>query len=275
MSLPDNFVFSQSSLQDHIECPRRFELRYIEQLKWPAIEAEPVAERERHMRRGADFHHMIHQHMLGVPADRLSSHVKDPDLRRWWSVYQRDPFVSGLPEVRYPETTLSAWVGKHRLVAKYDLVTVQPGTRVTIVDWKTSRRKPSRQRLLDRMQTVVYRYVLTMSGAHLNAGRLVLPEQVEMVYWFVEDPSNPERFPYDKEQYDQDADQISALVSEIVNRKEFDLTIDTKRCRFCTYRSLCERGIVAGHEDELDEDVDDDLVYDFDLDFDQIAEIEF
>ena len=45
------------------------------------------------------------------------------------------------------------------------------------------------------------------------------------------------------------------------------------RCRFCTYRSLCERGR-AGPLDLLD--IEDELEdEDFELDFDQIAEIEF
>ena len=275
MPLPDNFVFSQSSLQDYVECARRFELRYMKQLKWPAIEAEPVADRERHMRGGADFHHMIHQHMLGIPADRLLSAAKDPDLRRWWTVYLRDPFVSRLPEIRYPEVALSTWVEGHRLVAKYDLVTVQPGEGVTIVDWKTSRRKPTRDRLLSRMQTVVYRYVLASAGAQLNAGQDIPPGQIEMVYWFVEDPTNLERFLYDEDEFKADADQIVGLLAQIAERTRFDLTTDTKRCRFCAYRSLCERGIEAGHEDDMDAEIEDGPGFDLDLDFDQIAEIEF
>lgn len=274
-SLPDNFVFSQSSLQDYVECARRFELRYIERLKWPAIEAEPVAERERHMRRGADFHHMIYRHLLGVPSDQVGAGVQDPDLRRWWTVYRDDSFVAGLPERRYPEVTLAAWVGGDRLVAKYDLVAVQPGERVLIVDWKTSQRKPARDRLVERMQTVVYRYVLAKAGKHLNSGMGIAPDQIEMIYWFVEDSKSPERFPYDEAQYQADGERITALLGEIAGRTVFDLTTDTKRCRFCPYRSLCERGVEAGHEDEMNDDSDDDLDMDFDLDFDQIAEIEF
>jgi len=35
-NLPAPFTFSQSSLQDYYDCPRRFELRYLSRLIWPA-----------------------------------------------------------------------------------------------------------------------------------------------------------------------------------------------------------------------------------------------
>ena len=276
MLLPSDFRFSQSSLQDYVECPRRFQLRYIDQRKWPAVEAEPILERERRMQLGADFHHLVHQHLLGVPASVLTSTAaKDDDLRRWWANYRRDPFIATLPEKQHPEITLSAPVNGHRLLAKYDLIALQPGQQAIIVDWKTSPRKPNRSQLETRLQTVVYRTLLVEAGAALNDGQKIDPEAVEMVYWFAENPANPERFPYDNAQYKQDADMLSALINEIKDRQGFDITTEARRCRFCVYRSLCERGIEAGNEAELDVDFDVDAMVDVDFDFDEIAEIEF
>ena len=37
-TLPAQFAFSQSSLQDYADCPRRFQLRYLDKLIYPAIE---------------------------------------------------------------------------------------------------------------------------------------------------------------------------------------------------------------------------------------------
>jgi hypothetical protein len=56
MAINPEFQFSQSSLQDYVECSRRFELRYIERLRWPALQSEPVLEQERHMQQGQRFH---------------------------------------------------------------------------------------------------------------------------------------------------------------------------------------------------------------------------
>ena len=46
-SLPEGFRFSQSSLQDYVDCRRRFQLRYLQNLAWPALQSEPALENER------------------------------------------------------------------------------------------------------------------------------------------------------------------------------------------------------------------------------------
>lgn len=60
-ALSSPFTFSQSSLQDYFDCPRRFELRYIDRLNWPAVEAEPALENERRLREGTYFHRLAQQ----------------------------------------------------------------------------------------------------------------------------------------------------------------------------------------------------------------------
>ncbi|MCP4541151.1 MAG: PD-(D/E)XK nuclease family protein, partial [Chloroflexi bacterium] len=66
MTLPADFQFSQASLQDYVDCPRRFQLRYVLRVAWPAPEAEPVLENERYLQQGAAFHRLVHQHALGL-----------------------------------------------------------------------------------------------------------------------------------------------------------------------------------------------------------------
>ena len=70
--LPASFNFSQSSLQDYFDCPRRFQLRYIEHLIWPAVETEPVLENERRQQEGQLFHRMVQQHLVGLPVEKLT-----------------------------------------------------------------------------------------------------------------------------------------------------------------------------------------------------------
>ena len=45
--IPQNFQFSQASLSDYMDCARRFQLRYLLEQDWPAVESEPLLERER------------------------------------------------------------------------------------------------------------------------------------------------------------------------------------------------------------------------------------
>jgi CRISPR/Cas system-associated exonuclease Cas4 (RecB family) len=290
--LPNDFHFSQASLQDYVECRRRFQLRYLLRQAWPALEAEPALENERRLQMGAAFHQLVQQHTLGLPAERLSSMVaarKDAgnELERWWNSYmQSGQELAGLRDIPglevYPETSLSAPFRNYRLVAKYDLIAVMPQGQAVIFDWKTSRKKPRRKWLVGRLQTRLYPYLLVQAGAHLNQGTPLQPDQVEMIYWYPEFPSQAEHFPYSAESCEEDGEYLGSLVAEIegLQEDEFYLTTDVERCRFCTYRSLCERGIKAGGLDDMQAGLDlgeerESLGEDFDLDFEQIAEVEF
>jgi len=276
MRLPDDFVFSQSSLQDFVDCPRRFELRYIDKVRYPSLEAEPPLAFEEHMRQGARFHTMVQQHLAGVPAEALARSVADDEtLSTWWATFTAHG-LDGLPAQRHVETTLQTTVAGYRLIAKYDLIAVEPDGQVTIVDWKTSRNVTRKSILEQRLQTTVYRYVLAKAGAHLYGGRLIPPEQIKMVYWFVANDGKTVEFDYSTEQVQIDEQNLSELIRDIESANLFPLTSDTDKCRFCSYRSLCNRGDKAG--DWQDFEVDEtagNSVDSFELDFDQIAEIEF
>jgi len=286
--LPDDFQFSQASLQDYVDCRRRFQLRYLLELAWPAIQAEPAEDQEMHGQQGELFHRLVQQHQLGIPAARLASMAQAADRQRgdsrlslWWENYlQAAP--AGLPRERRPEVTLSAPLAGHRLLAKYDLIASEPGQRVVIVDWKTSRARPGRPWLAARLQTRVYRYVLVEAGAGLNGGQPWRPEQVEMVYWFANHPDPPERLQYGEREYGADGEYLAELVAEIKHTGEdgFFLTDDIRRCRLCAYRSLCDRGVEAGQVDAAspeDASGDDETPADWEsgFDFEQVAEIAY
>jgi CRISPR/Cas system-associated exonuclease Cas4 (RecB family) len=276
MSLPSDFVFSQASLQDYADCPRRFQLRYVLGVQWPRDVDESSLEWERRARQGALFHHLIHQHTVGIPECELQSTIHHPDLRRWWEAYLNAPPANLPAAVRRSEVRLSTGLADTRLVARYDLLAAEPGKRAVIVDWKTSPRRPSRLWLENRWQTRVYRYVLVEAGAQFNAGRPVTPGQVELIYWFAEFPQQVERFSYDADQHKAAGQALRQLADQIAAHKspEWPLTEDLTRCRYCTYRTLCDRTKVAAEGEGLAEELEVDP-FDFDLDLEQIAEVEF
>ena len=274
MRLPADFVFSQDSLQDLVDCRRRFQLKHVVRLAWPAVEAEPVLEHELHMQMGAAFHRLVHQHVSGLPADRLATSIGDEELRLWWTNYlEHQP--AGLPETRNSELVLTAPLGGRRLVARYDLVASEAGGRMVIVDWKTSRRKPKRGTLAERLQTRVYPYLLVRAGAHLNGGEALLPEQVVMVYWYSEFPDEPEVFEYDGAQFESDGAYLAGLAVEVDQLPEGDqpLTDNRNQCRYCVYRSLCERGVGAGPLDRAEDDEAADDVLGLSFEFGEVEEI--
>ena len=78
--LPERFQFSQNSLQDYVDCPRRFQLRYVLMQPWPGLITESPFDFEQHWRRGRDFHHLAHQHALGIDSKTLYRKAKKYDL---------------------------------------------------------------------------------------------------------------------------------------------------------------------------------------------------
>jgi len=315
MPLPRTFQFSATSLQDYVDCHRRFQLRYLLQIAWPAPEAEPIGERERHGRLARDFHRLAHQHLLGLPPDILAASVHDPDLLRWWQAYlaYRETLANGQV---IPEVGLSVPLAGHRLLAQYDALVVrdtllageperqagvpESGPSFLILDWKTYRKRPPAAWLRGRLQSRVYPFVLVQAGASLVSQHPsedfhpgVAPGAVQMCYWLAEFPQDPEFFAYDEAAYQSDWSYLASLVAEIADRSSgttwsepgmhfasveaWPLTTDLRLCRFCNYRSLCERGDVAGpfaeylaHEEDR---VIDEIGLDVDLDWGQVQEI--
>lgn len=271
-TLPTPFTFSQSSLQDYFDCPRRFQLRYIEKLDWPAVEAEPVAENERRMADGNFFHRLAQQYLLGLPAEKLSRLAASPDLFRWWDNFaQSFSSPSDLGSL-HPEAVLSAPIGNHRLLAKFDLIADRDG-KATIYDWKTYHKRPQNEWMAVRMQTKVYPYLLAKAGTQLNDDKPFEPESIQMIYWFADFPSDPAIFPYDETRFKRDQSALETLIADIEASTSFPLTEDLGKCRFCTYRSYCNRGTSAG--DWRDAELEAEAHESFDINFEQIGEIAF
>ncbi|OGO29296.1 MAG: hypothetical protein A2136_05140 [Chloroflexi bacterium RBG_16_54_11] len=128
------------------------------------------------------------------------------------------------------------------------------------------------------MQTHVYPFVLTHGIAGIaNAGQ-VDPARIEMIYWFTNHPEQPESFSYSQQAYDADQQYFEGLVTEINSKTEpvFPLTPDIRRCTFCNYRSLCDRGVKSGDLERLELWQESSPASEsVSIDYEQIGEIEF
>ena len=254
MPLPTNFRFSQASLADYLDCPRRFQLRYLLEQAWPAVEAEPLLERERLAELGRRFHRLLQQHVEGLNVETLTESISEPELARWWQSYL-DSFNTTLHDVpanRRAEVAMSIPIQSYRLTAHFDLI-ASDDNRAVIVDWKTEHRQPTRDQLLHRVQTRVYRYTLTEAQQRP-------PGTVSMIYWFAQYPDQPIALPYDAAQHADDQRFLSDLINEIEQRAaqegEWNMTPNERKCAYCVYRSLCDRGVHAGTSDPDEEDFD-------------------
>jgi len=279
MKLQKAFDFTQSNLQDYLDCPYRFYLRYIRQIKWPALVVDEAAEFERRGQAGARFHRLVQQFLMGIPEVRITEFASadpNPELSRWW-----ENFLAAIPPrltgERWIETILSAPMGEHRLLAKYDLILVQDAGHVTIFDWKTSQNLPRKNWLLERVQTKVYRFLLSQAGGSLVESQTLDPSKITMNYWFAAHPENPISFPYDQNSFAADQKYLSNLIRETIEATEsaYIKTQDRRRCRFCVYRSHCDRGTHAGDLADLEDFQFDGEDIETDLDFEEIGEIKF
>lgn len=272
MMLPENFTFSQNNLQDYVDCKRRFLLRHIQKLEWPAIESEPVLEQEQLMFLGQQFHLMVQQKLSGIPEEIISQSSQSPELLAWWFEFVKLAPVA-LPGKKYCEAFYSIPIGAYRLVAKYDLLVVQEDGNATLYDWKTSHHAPKRSIMQQRMQTRVYPYLLAKLAASAPQFAHLDVEQLKMVYWYPDRMIQPIEFQYSSQQFEKDETFLNQLVAEIASLPEdaFAKTLDTEhKCKFCRYRTLCETGVIPGTLTDADPETEDTENL-FDLDFDDLA----
>jgi CRISPR/Cas system-associated exonuclease Cas4 (RecB family) len=269
MPLPVDFHFSQGSLHDFLACPRRFYLRHVARMAWPAVEAEPYLERELHLKRGALFHHLVEQELKGIPAETLAPLVESSGLGEWWTAFLA--FEAGLPPgEKLVETALTTRLGAQTLISKYDLLIRSADDHLHIFDWKTTSIRQKSDYLREDIQTRLY---LLMAAEALSG---IKPEAIAMTYWFAAFPSQPELIPYSAAQHQRDRADIQELINQIAGAppESFILTPDERQCRFCIYRSYCERGTSAG----ISSETGDGGPADYDpesFDFSQAAEVAF
>lgn len=247
-----NFSFSQSSLQDFVDCPRRFELRYLKKVRWPGYIKDQPADIRRSVELGSQFHLFCQQVFSGVPENLIRQSIHDPALETWWdnlSVWRADWLTAGQ---FLPEITLHTHIAGQRVLAKYDLLQLN-GAACAIYDWKTTPARTPRLWLRAKIQTALYPLLLCRAGHNLtHAHAAPTPENVIMTYWFANHPADPELLPYSSIQYEEDLQYISRLIDRIIDTHpgEFTMTENEKTCRYCTYCSLCERPATGADEPE-------------------------
>jgi RecB family exonuclease len=276
MLIETNFVFSANSLQDYLDCPRRFELKYLLKQNWPAEESEPVLEFEHNAELGNRFHRMVHQYLNGVPQEILLASIQDAALHEWFANFHA--FYSSRKFVQiFSEFSLRAVINQSPLVAVCDLIALTADGNLWILDWKTSAKKTRREKLIDRVQTILYPFIALECGNRIFPDFQPRAENIHMAYLFVQYPAdNLLTFDYSPDSHQQNRAFLTATIEEILSKEPgtFECTAEARRCRFCVYRSLCERGITAGNLAELEDasDLQDTLS---NLDFDAQEEIAF
>lgn len=235
------FVFTQSNLQDFDRCPRRFYLHWVARVEWPQTTLS--REHEIDLLRRSRFHRLVQQWLLNINvAPIIEAEPADSPLRTWWQAFLDHP--PSLPAgPHFPEVELAAPIGEHVLLARMDLLAVEPRRRLVIFDWKTGLFYPKLDQLKESWQTVVYRYLAVEAGAPYFGEPRVPAEAVEMTYWFSEFPATPLALPYSTEAHAAAAERIRQKIEHISSlpAEGFPPCEDVQTCVLCPYWGYCGR----------------------------------
>lgn len=254
--IPKGFKYSQSSLTAFDQCRRRFLLRYLRRLEWPAPLTDQLNEWEQAIQRGLSFHQLILQESLGMDVETVVQNSDDAMLVAWWANWRGQPPQMPPGEI-FSETMLSVPFGTHRLVAKFDRVLIAADERVVIFDWKTGRRKPTQADYVENWQTLVYRFVVAEAGAVLNGGHAVDPAKVSLVYWHAQYPQALQPIAYSAAEHEvarQQLSQMIAAIEALPDTAAYAKTTDLSECRRCEYHTYCDRVSERDEHWEIDED---------------------
>lgn len=259
---------SAMALNIYRQCPLRFRYRYLENLYWSRLWGSSPEER-RALERGQHFHLLARRYYSGVEPAEIADPLEQQELEGWMHQL-RDFLPRTLDRSFYPELDLRLNRPDLRLVAKFDLVVVDPDGSATIYDWKTEKRFPRRTYLVKNMQTVVYRYMLCAAGGAYSPQGRFKPEQVSMIYWNPLYPHRWERLPYSEAQYLLDEQYLTNLVGEILRtpREMFTATANQRTCRHCEYQMICH-----GRRAEQVDLEDEEELFDATLSWDQLPEL--
>lgn len=238
LRLPEGFPFTQSKLQDFVDCPRRFYLKYMEGQRWPAPVTEPQKLFEGVLQRGKQMHQLIEQHLIGIPQEIVKRQIPEDDelLNDWWAEYAHFYKSIATMPIIHPEITLSVLLKGYLVLAKYDLITVDSEKNLVAIDWKTGKLAPP-ERLEKRMQTVVYLAVLYRAAEALIGHP---PQSITLRYFSLE-TGETQNFAITAVTSGEREARIIDVIHQI-EQSDFEKVDDEHPCRFCVYRGLCGRG---------------------------------
>jgi len=259
---------SANAIRTYISCPLRFRYRYVDNLYWSRTWGSDPNERQA-LEQGQNFHLLARRYYAGVDPGLVTDAV-EPGLLAEWLVKLEQFLPRTFDRQFYPELELRLTQPALRLVAKFDLLVVEPDGKATIYDWKTERRIPRRSYLLKSPQTLVYRYMLCAAGGAYSPEGRFRPQDVSMVYWNPQYPDQWHRLKYTEAQFQKDDAYLRSLVASILRtpREGFVATSEEQVCRFCEFRMLCH-----GQRAEQGDVEEEELLAEETLSWDDLPEL--
>jgi CRISPR/Cas system-associated exonuclease Cas4 (RecB family) len=235
--MEQTLTVSRAGLTTFQICQRRFQLRYLDRLSWPAVPEDARMEKARI--EGERFHQFMHRHFLSLSVSKEAESY--PELARWWKI-----FLSEGPQIsdgqHLPELTLTVPMGRHLLSGRFDLL-VLSREQVHLFDWKTEARARAEGELVTVLQTRLYLALAAEGAPALD--RKFGPEHILMTYWYVNEPAASVTIHYDQAKHVENWKYIGQIVDGINRRLavegKWPLTEDLSACEQCAFQVYCGR----------------------------------
>ncbi|ACV64642.1 hypothetical protein Dtox_3949 [Desulfofarcimen acetoxidans DSM 771] len=245
-----NLYFSQQSLNIYNTCALKFRLRHIDGLYWP--QSRTTEEEKHSIEKGRQFHLLAQRYYSCLDNTVPRGSPYEHDLRQWLDSL-RNTFAMTGENSYYPEFTLRLNRNGIKLQAQYDLIVLTPDNSLIIYDWKTDARPLRKTELLNRMQTMLYLFLLAETASVITAGQAVEPEKIKMIYWNPIFAGQNIEIDYSAARHKDFARYITGLIKRILqlNYPDFQATEEKNHCGRCEYSPIC-RGEKSRAEIEFD-----------------------
>ena len=229
-------TITQTQIGAYERCKRCYFLKYVRELAWP-VERNSRQE----MRRGADFHLLVRQMIMGFPHETLLLPAGDEKIVKWVGNFQENMPLKGFERV-FAEKEVTSLYSDVLWLGKFDALAIEDD-RIVIFDWKTTDHRADPAEYRESPQTRLYRFLAkTCAPRLIGAGLHGIPaENIEMVYWFPEHPGDPIRLPYSESAYQEDMTWLRLKAREMSSEAEADYPCreNLRACRFCDYETYC------------------------------------
>jgi hypothetical protein len=108
-------------------------------------------------------------------------------------------------------------------------------------------------------------------------GNKFCADNLQMMYWYPNFPELSLVIPNDDKKHDKESIYLRGLVKEILvkDSNDFHLTDEVKKCKYCNYRSLCNRGVSAGKLNEMENDEQTEDIDLTEFNFENLQEIAY
>ncbi len=248
-------TITQTQIGAYERCKRCYFLKYVRELAWP-VERNSRQE----MKRGADFHLLVRQMIMGFPHETLLLPAGDEKIVKWVGNFQENMPLKGFERV-FAEKEVTSLYSDVLWLGKFDALAIEDD-RIVIFDWKTTDHRADIAEYRESPQTRLYRFLAkTCAPRLIGAGLHGIPaENIEMVYWFPEHPGDPIRLPYSESAYQEDMTWLRLKAREMSSEAEADYPCreNLRACRFCDYETYCfPKKAVFASESLQPEDVHD------------------